>query len=232
MNDVKGAASEGTRRYVSALRAESARRTRRAILDAAVSLFDAGGFAGASLQEIADLAGVARPTVTAVFGSKAAILKEAMDEALAGDDEPVPVAQRPWFRPVLDAATRGELFDAYAEVCCLIGARAAMLFEVCRRAADQGPETRAIWKTAVANRRLGAGMVAARLAEIESSAWPDGSSRRSRLIDGIWMLNDPSHYEALVTQRGWDEPSFTRWLSAHLHAAAATAQLESEAPPA
>jgi hypothetical protein len=137
-----------------------------------------------------------------------------MDEALAGDDEPVPVAQRPWFRPVLDAATRGELFDASAAVCCLIGARAAMLFEVCRRAADQGPETRAIWKTAVSNRRLGAVMVAARLAEIEPRVWPDGSSRRSRLVDGIWMLNDPSRYEALVTQRGWDEPSFTQWLSA------------------
>ena len=117
----------GARTYVSPVRAAAARQTRQAILAAAAHLFVTGGYEAASLRQIADVAGVARPTVTAVFGSKAAILKAALDEALAGDDESVPVAQRPWFRPVLDARTRTELVRAYAAVCGLIGQRAATL---------------------------------------------------------------------------------------------------------
>lgn len=34
---------------------------------------------------------MARPTVFSAFGSKAALLREVVDQALAGDDEPVPL---------------------------------------------------------------------------------------------------------------------------------------------
>jgi AcrR family transcriptional regulator len=87
------------RRYSSPLREENARRTRQAIIAAAHQLFTERGYGATSLADIAAAAGVARPTPSAVFGSKPALLKEVLDQALAGDDEPVPVAQRPWFRP-------------------------------------------------------------------------------------------------------------------------------------
>jgi len=124
------------RRYRSVVREEAARRTRRAIVLAAGKLFEERGYGGTSLSEVAAAAGVARPTVTAAFGSKPALLREVVNEALAGDDEPVPVADRPWFRPVWEAQTHHELLVAYAQVCTVIGARAAGLFEVVRRAAD------------------------------------------------------------------------------------------------
>lgn len=215
----------GARTYVSPVRAAAARQTRQAILAAAAHLFVTGGYEAASLRQIADVAGVARPTVTAVFGSKAAILKAALDEALAGDDESVPVAQRPWFRPVLDARTRTELVRAYAAVCGLIGQRAATLFEVARRAADVGPDTHALWESTVANRRSGAGMVGRRLAEIEPGQWPEGSPQLERAIDGIWLLNDPAHYAALVTRRAWSEDQYRAWLSGQLAAAIAAAEI-------
>jgi hypothetical protein len=37
--------------------------------------------------------------------------------------------------------------------------------------------------------------------------------------DVLWVLNDPAHYTALVTQRGWPEASFRRWLAATMRAA-------------
>lgn len=77
------------------------------------------------LADVARAAGVARPTVFAAFGSKAALLRQVLDEALAGDDEPVPVAHRPWFRPVWEAREPAAVLEAYAGVCTLIAGRAA-----------------------------------------------------------------------------------------------------------
>ena len=85
-----------SRRYNSLVRDEGTNRTRRAILFAARQMILEDGYAGASLSRIAAAAGVARPTVTATFGSKPALLKALVGEALAGDDEPIPVAVRPW----------------------------------------------------------------------------------------------------------------------------------------
>src|SRR5215468_6442832 len=128
------------RRYESPVREANARRTRAAIVAAASELFTARGYAATSLADIAAAAGVARRTVFAAFGSKPALLRQVLDQALAGDDEPVAVADRPWFRPVWDATTPAAALDAYAEVCVVIARRAAQLFEIVRRAADNAPD--------------------------------------------------------------------------------------------
>jgi hypothetical protein len=36
-------------------------------------------------------------------------------------------------------------------------------------------------------------------------------------IDALWIFNDPGHYAALVTQRGWSEQTFRRWLADRMH---------------
>jgi hypothetical protein len=102
----------------------------------------------------------------AAFGSKLALLREALDQALAGGDEPVPVARRPWSEPVWEAAAPGAVLDAYAQVCRLINGRAAPLFEVVRRAADEGPDVRELWETLQRNHRAGAVMVVTHLAAL------------------------------------------------------------------
>ncbi|GIH93264.1 TetR/AcrR family transcriptional regulator [Planobispora siamensis] len=201
------------RQYRSPLREESARRTRRAIVAAAGELFVLRGYAATSLADVAAAAGVARPTVFAVFGSKPALLRQVLDEALAGDDAPVPVADRPWFRPVWEATTQGELLDAYARVCTLIGGRAAPIFETVRRAADTAGEVTDVWNTLQDNRRKGAAMVVERLAHL-GPLRPELDLRRA--TDVLWVLNDPAHYNALVIQCGWPEDSFRQWLAARM----------------
>src|SRR5687768_10475433 len=90
-----------SRDYISPLRASGARATRRLVLDAARTLFIEQGYVATTVDQIAERAGVSKPTVFTAVGSKRVLLKELRDIALAGDDEPVPVPQRPWVQEVL-----------------------------------------------------------------------------------------------------------------------------------
>jgi AcrR family transcriptional regulator len=208
--------ASGRRTYSSAIREESARRTRQAIVQAAARLFVERGYAAASLREVAHAAGVARPTVTAVFGSKPALLRQILDEALAGDDEPVPVADRPWFAPVWQASDQASTLVAYAGVCTLIGARAARIFEIVRRAAGESAEIAELWATLCGNRRAGSAKVVEKI--LESGPLRAGVSR-DHAIDSLWVLNDPTLYGALVLDSAWPEDHHRRWLAAQMRAA-------------
>ncbi|WP_433254516.1 TetR/AcrR family transcriptional regulator [Streptosporangium sp. CA-135522] len=201
---------ETKRRYQSSVRQDSARRTRRAIVAAAGELFVANGYVATSLADVAAAAGVARPTVFAAFGSKPALLRQVLDQALAGDDAPVPVAERPWFKPVWDAASQAAVLDAYAQVCALIGERVAPIFETVRRAADAAPDVTELWDTLQANRRAGAHMVVEHLRTF-GPLRPGLDAEQA--TDVLWLLNDPAHHDTLVRQRGWSAGPFRDWLS-------------------
>src|SRR5437667_5554443 len=167
VSDVKGALSPaGTRSYNSPVRDESARRTRLRIITAAHPLLLERGFAQCSVTDIAAAAGVARPTVLTVFGTKANLLHAVVDHAMAGDDEPTPVAEHPWFLPVFAATSQGACLDAYAHVCLLIARRSAAVIELVRRASDASSEISDLWDQLQRNRRAGAAMVVQQLREI------------------------------------------------------------------
>jgi AcrR family transcriptional regulator len=204
------------RRYRSTVRADNAQRTRHAIVAAASELFVAEGYAATSLADVAAAAGVARPTVFAAFGSKAALLRQVLDEALAGDDAPVPVAQRPWFQPVWTAETPAAVLDAYADVCVLIGGRAARLFEAVHRAADDSAELAGLWQTLRDNRRAGAKMV---LEHALTTGPLAAGINLEHGIDILWVYNDPAHYAALVLERHWQEDRFRGWLASQMRQA-------------
>ena len=126
---------------------------------------------------------------------------------------PVPVAQRPWFRPVWDASTPAAVLDAYAGAITLASVRAAPIFEVVRRASGQAAEIADLWDTLGRNRRAGARMViehAASLGPLTAGLDLD------RATDILWIFNDPALYDALVAGRGWPEADFTGWLSGQI----------------
>ena len=198
------------RPYSSRVRAEGARRTREAIVVAATALFLERGYEGTSLTDIAARAGVARPTVVAAFGTKPALLSRVLDEALAGDDEAVPVRDRPWFRPVWEATTAVDVLRAYAHVGLVIGRRAAGVVEMVRRASDSAPEVADLWQSWLRGRHIGATMVIhheAVLAALRPDLTPEAAA------DVLWRFNDPDHYASLVVDRGWDETRFESWLA-------------------
>ena len=69
--------------YVSPLREAQAAQTRARILDAAVELFGANGYAGTSLAKIAQAVGVSVETVKQ-NGPKSALLLASFDRAFSG----------------------------------------------------------------------------------------------------------------------------------------------------
>lgn len=204
------------RAYRSTVREESARRTRQAVIDAARELFIDRGYGGTSFADIAARAGVARPTAFTAFGSKPALLRQVLDQALAGDDEPVPVADRPWYRPVREADSQPGVLSAYAAVCALIGGRAAGIFEAVRRAVDDAPELAEVWETLLRNRRVGASTVVDRVRSL-GSLRPGLAPEQA--VDIVWLFNDPGHYHALVDRCGWPVNTFQGWLTDQLVAA-------------
>src|SRR5690242_11502797 len=82
------------RAYNSSRRQAQARQTRQQIADAARKLFIERGYAGATMEAVAQEAGVATETVYAVFGNKKKILSHLMDIAIGGDDEPLSLLDR------------------------------------------------------------------------------------------------------------------------------------------
>src|SRR5512133_86657 len=92
-----------SRRYDSPRRREQAAATRRAILDAAERLFADRGYAATSVPTIAAEAGVAVKTVYVAFATKAGVLHALWDNRLGGDDQPVSVLERPWYRQLISS---------------------------------------------------------------------------------------------------------------------------------
>lgn len=86
------------RRYRSPRRAMQAAQTRGAVLTAARALLAERGWAATGMRDVARSAGVSVETIYATFGSKVALLTAALDGAVVGDDEPVPLGERPVFR--------------------------------------------------------------------------------------------------------------------------------------
>ena len=89
------------RPYRSPLREQAARRTRAQIRDAAARLFVQQGYALTTMRQIADNAEVSERTAYLAFPSKLDLFMEVIGVATAGDDRPVPIAERPEFQSAL-----------------------------------------------------------------------------------------------------------------------------------
>src|SRR4051794_11157335 len=104
------------RAYRSSARAESAATTRLAIIEAAARLFVEHGYGAVSIDDVARAAEGARATVFNAVGGKAALLRAAYDVAIVGDDEPIPLPDRTWARPVREAPDGPTMLDRYAHM--------------------------------------------------------------------------------------------------------------------
>ena len=126
--------------YNSSLRAAQARATRRTIVDAAARLFIEHGYGATTVDAIALAAGVSRKTVFTSVGGKTEALKLAIDWAIVGDDEPVPMLERPHVKLMHEEPDARRILTAYARQVREVGARIAPLHEVVRAAAGLDDE--------------------------------------------------------------------------------------------
>jgi AcrR family transcriptional regulator len=203
------------RRYQSSLRREQAAATRARIVRAAAELFAAQGYPQTSIEQIAARAGVARPTVYTAFTGKPALLKQAVDLQLAGDDAPVPVRDRPGFQELLHQRDPRRLLELEARNDRMICERAAALLEAVRNAAATDDDIARLHATIKQQRHTGARVVAEALAAL-------GPLRDDLDLDAatdlLWLLKDPALYTALAGDRGWPAGRYQAWLARTMQA--------------
>jgi len=208
--------SQPARRYVSQLRDEQARRTRQAIVNAARDLFLARGYAATTIDAIAGAAQVSRRTVFNAVGGKVALLKLALDWAVAGDDEPVAVADRPAVKAIQAERDPASALQLWADMVTDIAVRVAPIAAVLYAAADVDQEAADMLEAEAANRMFGARAFASHLAALDGLA---AGITEQRAADLCWAMNDGHVFQLLAGQRGWTTAEFSRWLSASLAAA-------------
>lgn len=199
------------RPYHSPRRAEQARRTRAAIRRAAHDLFLEDGYAATTITAIAAEADVAPQTVYGQFGTKAAIAKELLDVSIVGDEEPVPVAGRPWFQRVFDDGIDGhERLRRYAAAARRIYAGAGTAFEIVRRGADGDAELAELWRS---NQQARRGVVTKILdVVLEDSELRPGLTR-DEAVDLFWVLHGPETFHQLCLDCGWTHDRYEAWLA-------------------
>lgn len=193
------------------LRRAKARTTRRAVIDAAAALFIEHGYLTTSVLAVADAAGVSRATVFNSVGGKLQLLRAAYDIATVGDDEPVPLPQRPEAVAVIEEPHQGRKVQLYAAMITAVSGRLAPIYEVFRSVAGVDADVRAEW-TDIQHERLDGARGFVRLLL-------DKGPLRRGLTDEIagdivWTLIDASLYHRLVIERGWTEQRFQNWLAA------------------
>ncbi|MBO0776497.1 MAG: TetR family transcriptional regulator [Actinobacteria bacterium] len=205
----RGGASHA-RPYRSARRQEQARRTRQRILGAATAEFSSRGYAATTMAAIAAAAGVSVPAVEQAFGTKANLLKEAIDVAIAGDGEPVPVLQRPAAATAAAALTAETFLAAASTAVADVAERAAGLVLVAFEAAAGDPRLRPLAGQLRDNRAVMAGWIVDELAE-RTPLRP--GIDRSHAVDVVWLLMDPAVFTRLTTDRGWNRQRFRQWFA-------------------
>ncbi|MEO6045436.1 MAG: helix-turn-helix domain-containing protein [Tepidiformaceae bacterium] len=201
--------SEVKRAYRSPLRAAQQAATRRQVIEAATILFVRDGYAATSIDAIAEAGGVSRATVFSAVGGKAALLKAAYDVAVVGDDEPVPLPDRPWAQLVRDEPDARRMLLRYAEMVTAVDARVAAINETVRGAAGADAEARALWHEVQRQRQQGAGNVVEMLVAREGLR---ADLEQGAAVDILAVFIDPGVYFMLAGQRGWSAGQFERWL--------------------
>ena len=207
--------NQPARRYTSEIRDEQARRTRRAIVTAAHDLFLAQGYAATTIDAIAQAAHVSRRTVFNSVGGKATLLKLALDWAIVGDDEPVPLADRPAVKAIQAEPDPRTALALWAEMVVEIAARVAPISEVLTAAADADPDAAQLVAKANHDRMFGATAFIRYLASLDGLA---PGITQQHAADLCWALMDAHLYRLLVTERGWTAADLTQWLSGSLAA--------------
>src|SRR5229473_6181679 len=195
------------RPYKSLVRQRQAVDTRRRIVEATRHLLQSEGYAGMTIEAVAQRAEVSAQSVYAIFKSKTGILTELLDRSTFGDEYEEAVRQA---MGASDPETRLRLA---ARIARQIHEPLSATFDLLR----------------------GAGVVAPELAKLERQRESLRYERQERMIvslrdagrlrpgldhatarDIFWMLTGRDVYRMLVRERGWSSQKYQDWLAGSL----------------
>ncbi len=187
-----------------------ARQTRDRIIAVAAQRFLAHGYAGTTMRMVALDAGMALPTVERAFRTKARLLKNVIDVAIAGDDEQVPMLDRTWASQAESIAAPADFVAAFAQVLAASAERAAGLVAAALEAARADEDIAAVAAQLMSQRQVMATWLVDGV--MRRSALREGTSRAAA-IDTVWTLMDPVIFCRLTSDRHWTTPRFEHWFT-------------------
>src|SRR5712691_6138801 len=192
------------RHYKSLVRQRQAGDTRLRIVEATRQLLQSEGYAGMTVEGIAQRAEVSAQSVYAIFKSKTGILTEVLDQATFGPD----------YEDAVQKALSGRDPET----------RLRLAAPIARQIHDA--------QSATFDLLRGAGVVAPELAKLERQRERLRYERQERMIislrdagrlrpeldhttarDIFWMLTGRDAYRMLVRERGWSSQKYEDWLA-------------------
>jgi AcrR family transcriptional regulator len=210
MSNTTASRATPRRQYDSSRRKAQARGTRLQIAEAARQLFLARGYAGATIEAIAERAAVATETVYAIFQNKRNVLAFLLDISVAGDDEPVPIIKRSQPQAILRDTDSRRLLKGFAEDITEILARAAAIFEVTQIAGKTEPEIETRVKHLLAERLENMRLVAGRIAANGPLRAGMDEEQAAQLL---WTVTSPAVYLLNTGYLGWTRQEHGKWLA-------------------
>jgi TetR/AcrR family transcriptional regulator, regulator of autoinduction and epiphytic fitness len=198
------------RQYDSSRRKEQAHQTHLQIIEAARRLFFSSGYAGTTIEMIAREAGVATETVYAIFGNKTAILTKLVNVSVVGDDEPIPLLERPHIQTTSQIKDPHKLLEIFASDIYNIMQRMSPVFLLLRTTSKSEPEIAALLDKLLKERLKGMAFFVSQLARL-------GSLRENlnleKAAETVWTISSGEVFHLLTVDRGWTKEQYVNWLA-------------------
>lgn len=204
------------RAYDASGRRARALETQERALAAARSLFAERGYAETTMEAIAVEAGVAVPTLYAVFGSKRGMLSRLLDRLVAGESGEPSILQTASAREVFAETDARRSIQLFARHIAQVLERVTPTFQAMKSAARTEPDVAELYARAQRNRFNNLESVArhvATRAALRTGLTVEDAGRT------VWVLASPEVREMLMTHAGWSEEKYVAWLTETLTAA-------------
>jgi AcrR family transcriptional regulator len=178
------------------------------IVKAAYRLFCAQGYAGTTMAEIAEAAGVAVQSVYFTFHTKAALLSRAYDFAVMGEEEPQIPQRQAWYEAMAAEPDVTQALRHFVTGVGEITRRVTPLSLAAQVAADGDPDTARVMA-------FHDGMQADAYREVvkllsAKSGLRSGLSLE-RCTDLLLLYAGTEVYHVMVEMRGWSHDEWLGW---------------------
>jgi len=190
-----------TRRYSSPARRDQRNRTQLAILQAAEAVFKERGYGAATMQSVADSAGVSLPTVYLYFRSKPDLVRSLAELVTSSADLSV--------ERVLAETDANRQLEIGAGILRTLHERSEVVADILRTASAADPKLSREWQR-WQDRHLAA------VRAVAQSLANRGALRRDLDVrsatDVLYTIGGPETFRQLVRERGWTAERYERWL--------------------
>lgn len=149
------------------------------------------------------------------MASTCGVLHALWDVRLGGDDQPIPVTERPWYRQLLQGQDAHLLIRAAAQQSRMTKDRAGEVMVVIRQAAVAEPALAGLWEKIETEFRAVLAGFAGRLDALGALA---PGVDVTTATDLLWTLNHPDTWYLLVRGCGWSSDRYEQWVGDTLSA--------------